>query len=333
EAADFPSPAGGVCVPAGGAGGAGVGAGGGPPPFSSGSGVFPREYGMRKPLGLIIGDRPWARRFLSDKIRASGGGSRRRLSKSGGMKSMVLSRFGFTSTFTPIISAPRRNRSGATTRRRISRMWRKMETSTIVRRRHRATSSSSCNSRLSWDSSLMGENRNSKLEAQNGTAPRREALTHHFMVSWGRGHLAHLACLLRAGRPRSQRWGEGPKSKIPNPHSSPLDPAGRPSGTFNWAACCSMRFITRSASAKAARPSTPPTSGGRRVRTESTNAWSSARSGSAWVDSDLWLCAEETPATPASSFRKPIFGVEPFASTLSAIASRLEKSIETYSLG
>src|SRR5439155_6891710 len=122
---------------------------------------------MRSPFGLTTGERPWARRVLSERMLGSGGGSRKRLRRSGGMNNIVLSRLGFGWTLAPIISAPRRKRSGATARRRTRMMWRNTETRTIVRRRHWAASSSHCSSKLSSVSALMVKNRNSKLETRN----------------------------------------------------------------------------------------------------------------------------------------------------------------------
>jgi len=76
--------------------------------------------------------------------------------------------------------------------------------------------------------------------------------------------------------------------------------------------------MTFSASAKAERPSFPPTRGGRRVLTQSANDSSSASSGSVFC---------------TSSLRNEIPGCSPSFATFRRRASRREKSMDIYSWG
>ena len=101
--------------------------------------MLPREYGICTPFGSIIGERPWAWRFLSEG-RASGGGVRNDFSRSGGINSVVICLSCFGSTGIPIISLPRRRRSGAKMMKMSRKMCRKMEVKNSARRRQFASS-------------------------------------------------------------------------------------------------------------------------------------------------------------------------------------------------
>src|SRR5208337_5627723 len=97
---------------------------------------------MCRPSGLMVGERPWARRFLSERGEFSGGGSLNRRKTSGGSKRKEYCFLGATSTGSPIIIFPRRSKSGEKTRISTRIPCRITEDRYIVRRRHLTASGS-----------------------------------------------------------------------------------------------------------------------------------------------------------------------------------------------
>jgi hypothetical protein len=108
---------------------------------------------MRSPWGLITGDLPWARRFLSERLLVSGGGWLSCFRRSGGIKS-VYSCLGLVSTAIPIISAPRRKMSGAKRTKVARRPWRKIAVKKNDTRRQRTSSGSRSSKSSSWGSGM-----------------------------------------------------------------------------------------------------------------------------------------------------------------------------------